>query len=61
MTIRHVKRATDFARWLDAECPDTTDAEAERLNGISRSQRLAPGSSVKCVAPNSIAEGPRRK
>lgn len=61
MTIRRVRRATDLARWLDAECPDTTDVEAERLNGISPSQRLGLGSVIKCVSPNSIAKGPRRK
>jgi hypothetical protein len=35
--------------------------EAERFNGISPTARLRPGSAIKCVAPNSIAEGPRRK
>lgn len=60
IAIRRAKRSMALDALLDAECPDTPNLEAERLNGISHGARIRAGGLVKCVA-NSIAVERRRK
>lgn len=54
ISIQRAKRRMTLDAFLDAECPDTSNLEAERLNGIHRAATIRAGSLVKCVA-NSIA------
>jgi hypothetical protein len=61
LSVRRVTRPMRFEALLDTECPDTSDFEAMRLNGIGPEARLKVGSFVKCVRPNSIAVERRRK